>query len=238
MHAIVSGAGVAGLALAGRLARDGWTVEVIERAPAPRASGYLIDFFGPGYDAAERLGVLTALRSRAESFDELRSVDAAGSVRATVPIRLVGTALGGTYLTILRPRVVEALHAELPEPVRIRWGVQLETVHGDGERVHALLSDGERLEADLLVGADGVRSRVRQLAWGGHERFLRPIEALTFVAWLGEDAALAADLDGKVAMQTELARLQLEAQRAVLRAAALPGIAHLVARAAGGVTKR
>lgn len=206
MRAIVSGAGVAGLALADRLARDGWTVEVVERAPAPRASGYLIDFFGPGYDAAERLGLLPALRERAESYDELRSVDAAGRVRATLPIQLVGDAVGGRYMTILRPQLVDALHAQLPATVRIRWGTQVETAHDDGTRVHLLLSDGQRTEADLLVGADGTGSRVRQLAWGGHERFLRPIERLLFAAWLGDDAGLAADLDGNVAMQTELDR--------------------------------
>ncbi|MCH1882313.1 FAD-dependent monooxygenase [Agrococcus sp. ARC_14] len=206
MHAIVSGAGVAGLALAGRLALDGWTVEVVERASAPRASGYLIDFFGPGYEAADRLGLLPALTQRAESFDELRSVDASGRVRATLPIRLVGDAVGGRYMTILRQQVVDALHAQLPASVRIRWGVQVETAHDDGTHVQLLLSDGERVQTDLLVGADGVGSRVRQLGWGRHERFVRPIERLLFAAWLGEDAGFAADLDGKVAMQTELDR--------------------------------
>lgn len=206
MHAIVSGAGVAGLALAGRLALDGWSVDVVERAPAPRASGYLIDFFGPGYDAAERLGLLPALRERAESYGELRSVDAAGRVRARLPIALVERAVAGRYLTILRPQIVDALLAALPEGVRMRWGVQVETVHDDGARVTALLSDGERLEADLLVGADGVRSRVRQLAWGPHDDFLRPVADLLAVAWIGDDAELSADLGGRVAMQVELDR--------------------------------
>ena len=206
MHAIVSGAGVAGLALAGRLALDGWTVEVVERAPAPRASGYLIDFFGPGYDAAERLGLLPALRARAESFDELRSVDASGRVRARLPISLVESAVDGRYLTILRPQIVDALQEALPEGVRIRWGTQVETVRDDGARVQVLLSDGERLDADLLVGADGIGSRVRQLVWGAPERYVRPVADLIAVAWIGEDAGFSADLEGKVAMQLELDR--------------------------------
>lgn len=203
MHAIISGAGVAGLALAGRLALDGWTVEVIERAPAPRASGYLIDFFGPGFDAAERMGLLPALRARAAHFDELRSVDAAGRVRARLPISLVEAAVAGRYLTILRPQVVDALAEALPAGVRIRWGTRIETAHDDGEHVQLLLSDGERIRGDLLVGADGVGSRVRRLLWGRSREFVRPVGELIAVAWIGSDAGLHADLDGKIAMQLE-----------------------------------
>lgn len=206
MHAIVSGAGVAGLALAGRLALDGWTVEIIERAPGPRASGYLIDFFGPGFDAAERLGLLPALRARAQSYDELRSVDASGHVRAKLPISLVEEAMAGHYLTIMRPQIVDALAEAVPAGVRMRWGTQVETLHDDGEHVHVLLSDGERQQADLLIGADGIRSRIRQLAWGGHEHYLHQVSELVAVAWVGEDAGLSADLEGKVAMQLEIDR--------------------------------
>lgn len=206
MHAIVSGAGVAGLALAGRLALDGWTVDVVERARAPRASGYLIDFFGQGFAAAERLGLLPALRARAEWYGELRSVDAAGRVRGRLPMSVVEQAVAGRYLTILRPQIVEALQSSLPEGVRMRWGAQIETAHDDGTRVQVLVSDGERLEADVLVGADGVGSRVRRLLWGPHEQFVRPLGDLLAVAWIGEDAELSADLGGRVAMQVELDR--------------------------------
>ncbi|MGC5076956.1 FAD-dependent monooxygenase [Agrococcus sp. DT81.2] len=235
MHAIVSGAGVAGLALAGRLALDGWTVDVIERARAPRASGYLIDFFGPGFEAAERLGLLPALRARAESYGELRSVDAEGRVRGRLPISLVEQAVAGRYLTILRPRIVEALQASLPEGVRIRWGAQVETAHDDGARVQVLLSDGERLEGDVLVGADGVGSRVRQLLWGPHGQFVRPLADLLAVAWTGDDPELAADLGGRVAMQVELDRQLLVAPlegSGVTGFAVLRGIPPARARAA------
>ena len=235
MHAIVSGAGVAGLALAGRLARDGWSVEIVERAPAPRASGYLIDFFGPGFEAAERLGLLPGLRARAEAYDELRSVDASGRVRARLPIALVERALAGRYLTILRPRIVEALTEALPAGVRIRWGTQLETVHDDGTTVHVLLSDGERREADVLVGADGVGSRVRQLAWGPSSGFVRPLGDLLAVAWVSEDAELHRDLAGKVGMQLELDRQLVVAplgDTGVTGFAVLRGVAPADARAA------
>lgn len=203
MHAIISGAGVAGLALAGLLARAGWGVDVVERAEGPRTSGYLIDFFGPGLDAAERTGLLPALRERAESFAELRSVDAAGHVRGRIPMQLIERALAGRYLTILRPEIVAALADALPGSVRLRWGVQVDAARTDAGRVGVTLSDGECLDGDLLVGADGIGSRVRHLLWGPREAFVRPIERLIALAWIGDDPGLAADLGGRVATQIE-----------------------------------
>ena len=78
MRAIVSGAGIAGLASALALLRQGWEVLVVERAPGLRAGGYMIDFFGPGYDAAERLGVLDALKVAASDVAEVDFVDGEG----------------------------------------------------------------------------------------------------------------------------------------------------------------
>lgn len=205
MHAIVSGAGVAGLALAGRLARDGWTVDVVERAAAPRRAGYLLDLHGAGYDAAEELGVLEAIAARAESFGELRAVDAAGRVRGRATIG-ADRAVDGRWLTVLRPMLVEALEASLPAGVRVRRGVQLTTAHDDGERGTVLLSDGERLEGDVLVGADGAGSRVRTLLWGDASDAVRPLGDLVAIAWVGDDPQLAADLSGRVASQVELGR--------------------------------
>ncbi|MGH3923505.1 MAG: FAD-dependent oxidoreductase [Pseudonocardiaceae bacterium] len=56
MKIVICGAGIAGLALAHRLGTLGWDVVVLEKAPGPRTQGYMTDFFGPGYDAAEAMG--------------------------------------------------------------------------------------------------------------------------------------------------------------------------------------
>jgi 2-polyprenyl-6-methoxyphenol hydroxylase-like FAD-dependent oxidoreductase len=57
MKALVVGAGIAGLVTARQLGLAGWDVEVLEKSPAPRPDGYMMDFFGPGVAAAERIGL-------------------------------------------------------------------------------------------------------------------------------------------------------------------------------------
>lgn len=61
MRVIIVGAGLAGLTLALCLGRAGHQVRLLERSPSLREEGYMIDFFGSGYDVAERLGLLPTL---------------------------------------------------------------------------------------------------------------------------------------------------------------------------------
>lgn len=63
MKVVICGAGIAGLALAQRLTAHTIGVLILDNAPGPRPQGYMIDFFGPGYDAAEAMGVLPASRN-------------------------------------------------------------------------------------------------------------------------------------------------------------------------------
>jgi len=75
---LISGIGIAGPTLAYWLDRRGWRPTLVERAPAPRRGGYAIDFWGLGYDIAERMGLLPALRTQGYSVRELRFVDSRG----------------------------------------------------------------------------------------------------------------------------------------------------------------
>ena len=79
MKAIISGAGIAGLAAAYELGRAGWDVVVLEKADSLRDGGYMIDFFGPGYDAAEANGLLDAFARHARKVEGVELVNADGS---------------------------------------------------------------------------------------------------------------------------------------------------------------
>ena len=82
MKILVSGAGIAGPTLAHWLLRGGHEPVLVERAPAFRTGGYVIDFWGVGYRVAERMGIERAVLDAGYQVRELRSVDSAGRVRS------------------------------------------------------------------------------------------------------------------------------------------------------------
>ncbi|MEV5330045.1 FAD-dependent monooxygenase [Nonomuraea sp. N2-4H] len=170
MRTVISGAGISGLALAHRLAALGGEVVVVERAPGPRPQGYMIDFFGPGLEAVEAMGLLPAFERAAYDYPEGHLVGEDGRRRAT--LRTKGFARG-RLLSLMRPDIEAVLAEHLPAEVEVRYGVALTGVDERAGGVAVTLSDGAALEADLLVGADGIHSTVRRLVFGPEERYLR-----------------------------------------------------------------
>ena len=89
MKVLIVGAGIAGPTLAYWLLRAGHDVTLVERAPELRRGGYLVDFWGAGFDVAERMGIVPELRRRGYVFPEARAVD-----RRRAPFRLVQAVRG------------------------------------------------------------------------------------------------------------------------------------------------
>ncbi|MEU4689248.1 FAD-dependent oxidoreductase [Actinoplanes sp. NPDC023714] len=163
-RAIIVGAGIAGLATALRLEQDGWRTLIVERAPARRSSGYMVNLIGPGYDAAERLGILPALAPKALGIFTTVLVHADGSPKMTVPSALAEAALGPRVLTVFRGDLEAALHDRTG--AEIRFGTTVSAMDQDPSSVRVQLSDGTVEHADLVVGADGVHSRTRSMLFG------------------------------------------------------------------------
>ncbi len=173
MKVAICGAGITGLALAHRLAARDVEVVVLERAAGPRDQGYMIDFFGPGFDAVEEMGLLPEVEDVAYRVDEASLLDERGRRRAAIDYVRFGRSLRGRVCSIMRPDLERVLRRALPSTVDVRFGSGVTEVEDLGDRVRVTSTDGEVLEADLLVGADGIHSTVRRLVFGAEERFLR-----------------------------------------------------------------
>ncbi|HET6257830.1 MAG TPA: FAD-dependent monooxygenase [Pseudonocardia sp.] len=170
---LVVGLGVSGIATALRLRRIGWTPVLIEKAAARRSGGYFVGLFGAGRAAAQRLGVLDGMADRAASDGANFDIDRAGNRQRGLGFK----DLPGLPRLMVRGDVEQAVFAELPADVEIRYSTVPTCIEQDAGGVDVTLTntaDGttaaERF--DLVVGADGLRSTVRSLVFGPHEKYL------------------------------------------------------------------
>jgi 2-polyprenyl-6-methoxyphenol hydroxylase-like FAD-dependent oxidoreductase len=166
VKALVVGAGIAGLATALRLGRDGWDVEVLERSPVLRSSGYIMNVMGPGFTAVETMDLVTKLRPKSLGSFASHLVDQDGATRVMMPASFAESARGERALSLFRGGLEETLYEAASEVADIRFGVGVSAVESSEEGARATLTDGSSATVDLLVGADGLDSTVRNLAFG------------------------------------------------------------------------
>ncbi|OXM42640.1 FAD-dependent monooxygenase [Amycolatopsis alba] len=191
MKVAICGAGITGLALAHRLATSDVEVVVLERAAGPRDQGYMIDFFGPGFDAIEEMGLLAQVEDVAYQVDEASLLDDRGRRRAAIDYVQFAKSVRGRLCSIMRPDLERVLRTNLPSTVDVRFGAGVADVEDLGDRMRITLADDEVIEADLLVGADGIHSTVRRLVFGEESRFLRHLGFHT-AAFVFEDEEIRA----------------------------------------------
>ncbi|WP_028275107.1 FAD-dependent monooxygenase [Arthrobacter sp. I3] len=181
MKAVVVGAGIAGLVAARQLGLAGWDVELLEKSAAPRPDGYMMDFFGPGVQAAERIGLYPRLAAVAYHVEAAEYVDATGRPTCSLDYDQFARLAGGNVLSLLRPDMERAALAALddvaPGRVRVRYGAPVSRVWNDdfGVRVAVDGPPNVTIAADVLVGADGIHSGVRARVFGPDEAYLRAL---------------------------------------------------------------
>ena len=212
MRALVVGAGIAGLVTARQLGLAGWDVEVLEKSPAPRPDGYMMDFFGPGVAAAERIGLYPRLAAAAYRVEAAEYVDGAGRVTCRLDYDRFARLAGGNALSLLRPDMERAALAALDDVlsgrVRVRYGAPVSRVVNDDDGVRATVAGAPdvMLAADVLVGADGIHSGVRAQAFGPEGEYLRPL-GMRAAAFIVTDPQLNARFRDRFVLTDSIGRV-------------------------------
>lgn len=170
---LISGAGIAGPTLAYWLKAGGFEPTLIERAPALRSGGYVIDFWGHGYDIAERMGLLPEINRVGYRIRELRVVDDDGRKSAAFGVDVFGELTGGRYTTLPRSQLSSLLFKSIEDSCDIIFDAEIVGLAERDDGAIVRLSNGVERRFDIVIGADGLHSQVRSLVFGSQERFER-----------------------------------------------------------------
>jgi 2-polyprenyl-6-methoxyphenol hydroxylase-like FAD-dependent oxidoreductase len=166
MRIIINGVGIAGPTLAYWLRKAGHEVLLVEEAPQLRRGGYVIDFGLVGFDIAEKMGLIPRLRELGYQVRETRFVDRRGRTVASIPVDALARLTHGRYITLRRSDLAATIYGALDGTVETIFGDSVASIEEAARRVRVRFDHAPLREADLVIGADGLHSRVRQLVFG------------------------------------------------------------------------
>ena len=169
-NVLISGASVAGPALAYWLRRHGMRATVVERADAIRPGGLAVDFRGTAMHVLDRMGILDELRAHATHAGDMLVVDSDGNQIATMP----GEIFAGE-LEVPKTDLTRILHDLTKDDTEYVFGDTITALTDTGDGVAVEFERGAPRTFDLVIGADGLHSRVRALAFGPKATFTHPM---------------------------------------------------------------
>lgn len=178
---LISGASIAGPALAFELARHGLRPVIVERAKALRLGGQNIDVHGAGRDVARRMCIEGEIRAASTGEQGLRFVDEHDVTKAELPAESAEAGGFTKELEILRGDLAQILYDHTRDTTEYLFGNRIVGLRDHGDRVTVSFEHGADRDFDLVVAADGIRSRTRALIIGD-EAEIRPLNQ--YSCWL------------------------------------------------------
>jgi len=171
MRVLISGAGIAGPTLAYWLAHYGLEPTIVEKAPKLRTAGYIIDFWGRGFDVADRMGLLPEIHRQGYMVREVRIVDRSGKGIAGFPAEAVARLAEGRYISLARGDLSACIFGAIEGKVESIFNDSIARIDQTAQGVRVRFETGTVRDFDLVIGADGLHSRVRELVFGPQSRF-------------------------------------------------------------------
>jgi 2-polyprenyl-6-methoxyphenol hydroxylase-like FAD-dependent oxidoreductase len=166
MRIIINGTGIAGPTLAYWLRQGGHEVLLVEAAPQLRSGGYVIDFWGVGYDIAEKMGLIPQVRELGYQVKEVRFVDRHDHRCGGFAVDVFSRLTRGRFTSLRRSDLAATIYRALDGTVETIFGDSVAGIEEAGSRLRIRFDHASPREADLVIGADGLHSRVRRLAFG------------------------------------------------------------------------
>ncbi len=177
---LISGASIAGPTLAHWLHRHDIRATVVEKAPAPRMGGHAIDIRGAAVDVAERMGALDAVRATVTETSRTAFVDSAGRVHADIDTTM--DTGHSRSLEVVRGDLTRILHGPTVEYTEYLYDDSITSLEETSGGVQVTFQRAEPRVFDLVVGADGLHSNTRGLAFGPEENHARYLGALISIS--------------------------------------------------------
>ncbi|MFZ0108704.1 MAG: FAD-binding domain [Pseudolabrys sp.] len=168
---LISGVGIAGPTLAFWLKAAGLQPTLVEHAPTLRSSGYVIDFWGLGYEIAEQMGLASEINRIGYHMRELRIVDNRGQRVTGFGTSVFRELTGGRFVTLGRSDLSRLLFEKIKETTDVLFGDEIVGLEEDANGVRVQFEHAGERQFDLVIGADGLHSKVRELVFGPENRF-------------------------------------------------------------------
>lgn len=173
-NVLISGASIAGPALAFWLHRYGWDATIIERAPAFRTGGQNIDIRGAAREVLRRAGLEDAVREATTGEVGTRFIDEDGGTVAEFAAAKSDTVGPTAEVEILRGDLAKILVDADEGRTEYIYGDRITALDDTGSEVIVSFEKAAERRFDLVVAADGIRSSTRGLVFG-KEVSIRPL---------------------------------------------------------------